>query len=441
MLCANEGVSLMTALAAYRRLEDTGLVEAIPRSGYRVNPPAGPGPVRAPAVRSRLVAHSRERDDIVNQVLAAVADPDLEPLGLGCPTPDHYPLAALRRRTGQLLAAHPEIWTIYSPPPGDPELRRQIARRLQARGLEVGPAEVLVTTGASEALALAMRVLLAPGEIVAVPCPTFFGILDAARGAGARVLEFPEGPDGAEPAAFLKAAGRTPPKAVALVPSFSNPTGFLMGPERRAEWIEALHRRGVALIEDDLYGDMAFDGVKPGPMMALAKPDGPPCFLVGGFSKTLVPGGRVGFIVARSPWIERLTALKRALTLANATLAERLVAQCLTSGLYERHLRRLVPDLFQSVQALRQQVSRHFPAGTRLSTPRGGFALWVELPEGSDSLRLFHAAAGAGISIAPGPMFSLGHGLERFLRLNGGGTLRREDTLARLGRLAKDSPD
>ena len=98
MLCANEGVSLMTALAAYRRLEDTGLVEAIPRSGYRVNPPAGPGPVRAPAVRSRLVAHSRERDDIVNQVLAAVADPDLEPLGLGCPTPDHYPLAALRRR-------------------------------------------------------------------------------------------------------------------------------------------------------------------------------------------------------------------------------------------------------------------------------------------------------------------------------------------------------
>ena len=433
--CGDEGISLMTALAAYRRLEDAGLVEALPRSGYRVRGLPLPGPASAPA--SRIFGHTRERDALVEQILAAVANPGLEPLGLGCPTPDRYPLEALRRKTGKLLSAHPELWTVYSPPPGNPELRRQIARRLQARGLEVNPREILVTIGASEALSLVMRLILAPGDLLAVPCPAYFGLLDAARTAGARILEFPEGPEGAQAEVFQRASAGHALKAVALVPAFSNPRGCLMSLEAQARWLEVLRERGVALVEDDLYGDLAFDGRKPKPMMALARPDGPPCFLVGGFSKSLLPGGRVGYVVAREPWIQGLLELKRAASVANVTLAERLVADCLESGLYDRHLRRLVPALFQGVETLRQEVARHFPAGTRVSAPRGGFVLWVELPEGYDGVKLFHAAREAGISIAPGPIFTLGPGLERFVRLNGGARLGRGDTIARLGRLVR----
>jgi len=436
-LCESEGTSLMTALAAYRRLEATGVVEALPRSGYRVLAGHGPAPRGGALSVSRLVNHSTQRDDIVAQVLSAVADPRLEPLGLGCPTPDRFPLQVLRRMTGKLLTANPELWSVYSPPPGHPELRRQIARRLQARGLEVGADEVLVTNGASEGLSLALRALLGPGDLVALPCPTFFGILDAARSAGAQVLEFPEGPEGPLLAPFLAACERHPVKATVLVPSFSNPTGLLMTPEHQASWMEALHAHGVALVEDDLYGEMAFDGRKPRPMIALARSGGPPCFLVGGYSKTLLPGARVGYVVARKPWIDRLTALKRVSTLANATLSEHLAARCLESGLFDRTLRRLVPALFQGVATLKAEVARHFPPGTRMSTPRGGFLLWVELPEGGDSLRLFHAAREAGISIAPGCLFSLGPGLERCFRLNGGATLAHPDAIATLGRLAR----
>ena len=441
-LCASEGISLMTALAVYRRLEAAGIVEATARSGYRVLATARPVPHASLLRGSRLVAHSTERDDTVAQVLTAVADPNMEPLGLGCPTPDHFPLEVLRRMTGKLLAANPSLWTVYSPPPGHPELRRQIARRLQARGLEVGPDEVLITNGASEGLSLALRLLLKPGDVVAVPCPSFFGILDAARGAGAQVLEFPEGPEGPRLPPFLAACERHPVKATVLVPSFSNPTGILMSVENQSAWMASLHEQGVALIEDDLYGDLAFDGKKPAPMVAQSKADGPPWFLVGAFSKTLLPGARVGYVVARRPWIDRLTRLKVSSTLANVTLAEHLAARCLESGLYDRNLRRLVPAFFQGVETLRQEVARHFPEGTRMSTPRGGFLLWIELPTGHDSLRLFHAARAAGISIAPGCIFSLGKGLERFLRLNGGATLQRKDTVATLGRLAvQAAPD
>jgi DNA-binding transcriptional MocR family regulator len=315
-------------------------------------------------------------------------------------------------------------------------LRRQIARRLQARGLEVGPEEVLVTNGASEGLSLALRLLLEPGELVALPCPSFFGVLDAARSAGARVLEFPEGPGGPGLEPFLAACGRHPVKATVLMPSFSNPTGILMAPGDQTAWMEALRDRGVALVEDDIYGELAFDGKRPRPMMALAEPDGPPCFLAGSFSKSLLLGGRVGYIVARAPWIERLTRLKGSSTLGNATLSEHLAAACLESGLHDRHLRRFVPALFQGIEALRQEVARHFPAGTRVSRPQGGFLLWIELPEGCDALRLFHAAREARISLAPGCIFSLGPGLERYLRLNGGATLRNPGSIATLGRLA-----
>jgi DNA-binding transcriptional MocR family regulator len=157
---------------------------------------------------------------------------------------------------------------------------------------------------------------------------------------------------------------------------------------------------------------------------------------VGSFSKTLLPGGRVGYAVARSPWIERLTDLKNTSTLANATLPEYLAAECLASGLYDRHLRHLTAGVRAGVRSLRDCIVRHFPAGTRVSDPKGGFLLWVELPKETDGLALFHAALKEGISIAPGCLFSLGAGLDRFIRLNGGASGDFDQAMATLGGLA-----
>ena len=392
-LCQSQGTSLMTALAAYRHLEDLGLVEALPRSGYRVLADSVPPLLRPAILRSRLTSFSTQRADIIAQVLTAMADPALMPLGFGCPSPALFPLASLRRLTASLLNARKDLWVTYSTPPGCPELRRQIARRLQARGLDVGADEILLTTGAMEALTLSLRLLADAGDLVAVECPTFFGIVDAARHAGAKVIELPGDPEaGLDPERFAAVCEKHAVRAVVLMPSFANPTGSLMSEDRKRAWMEVLQTCGVALVEDDVYGDLAWDGRRPSPLCALPRQDGLPNVLVGSFSKTLLPGGRVGYVVARSPWIERLTDLKNTSTLANATLPEYLAAECLSSGLFDRH-----------------------------------------------GLALFHAALKEGISLAPGCLFSLGTGLERFIRLNGGAAGDFDQAMATLGRLAASS--
>lgn len=439
VLCEGEGVSLMTALAAYRHLEALRLVEATPRSGFKVCLRASPR-LEKPAIGQARVAREKDpREAILSATLAAANDPALIPLGLGYPDPQHFPLASLRRITGRLLASKPELWTTYSLPPGHPELRRLIAQRLAARGLPVSPDHVLITSGAMEALSLAIRCLVAPGDLVAVECPTFFGILDAVKSAGAKVLELPGDPQhGIDPERLDFACRRHRVRAAVLMPCFANPTGSLMSDERKAAFAPVLDRHRVALVEDDLYAEFAFAGRAPTPLSShVAGRERVPRFLVGSFSKTLLPAGRVGYLVAESPWIERAIVGKRMTTLANATLPEALALQCLASGVYDRHLRRMVPRLRQQLRQLEHAVAAHFPAGTKASRPEGGFMSWLELPSGFDGEALFWSARAAGISIVPGSVFSLSRGLERFVRLSAGSRSALEPGIAQLGRLVR----
>jgi DNA-binding transcriptional MocR family regulator len=435
-VCEREKVSLMTALAAYRRLEALGLVVARPRSGYVVSASSAP-PLKGPAIRrARLSKHSTERDAVVAEVLSACTDSSLVPLGLGSPSADLLPLGSLRRMLRRLDVTHPALWASYSPAPGNTELRRLIAQRLRSRGLDVSADEVLLTAGATEGLALSLRAYLRPGDIVAVECPTYFGVLDAARSAGAQVVELPgDAQRGVDPSRLAAALKRHDVRAVVLIPSFANPTGSLMPPAQRRTWTEVLKRHAVALVEDDIFGELPYDGRKIAPMMTFAD-DATPSFLVGSLCKTLLPGGRLGYVVARSPWIERVSDLKQMTTLANATVPEHLASEYLSSGKYDRHLRTLVRRFELSVRGIEEEVARRFPPGTRVSHPKGGFLVWVELPENCDALRLFGAARREGISIVPGCVFTLGGGLGRFIRLNGAAGTVPRDALARLGRLA-----
>jgi DNA-binding transcriptional MocR family regulator len=437
-LCETEGVSLMTALAAYRRLEAWRLVEAAPRSGFKVCLSEGEKLERPPIARARLVRNKDPREAILAETLAAAYDPNLVPFGLGCPDPQHFPLATLRRITGRLLAARPELWATYSLPPGSAELRRLVAQRLSARGLEVDPKQVLVTSGAMEALSLALRCLVRAGDVVAVECPTFFGILDAVKSAGAQVLELPGDPDGGvDPERLTLACRRHRVRAAVLMPCFSNPTGSLMSEGRKAALAAVLAEHEVALVEDDLYAELAFDLKAPSPLSRFMNGKRAPRFLAGSFSKSLLPAGRVGYLVGDSPWVERAVEHKRVTTLANATLPETLVAECLSSGVFDRHLRRMIPRLEQQVRNLEHAVVQHFPEHTRTSRPRGGFMLWLELPRGCDGDALFWSARDAGISIVPGSVFSLSSGLGRFVRLSAGFRLDCEPALRTLGGLAR----
>jgi DNA-binding transcriptional MocR family regulator len=438
-LCATAQVSLMTALAAYRKLEALQLVEAVPRSGYRVRLARARRLERPAVARTRMARPSSSRAAILREVLAAVSDPALAPLGLACPASELFPLATLRRITGSLLAARPELWTTYSLPPGSPELRRLLAQRLSARGLRVRPSQVLITNGAMEGLYLCLRAVVRPGDVVAVECPTFFGILDAIQSVGARVLELPGDPErGLDAACLLAALREHVVRAVVLMPTFANPSGSSMPDENKRAIAKLLREHRVALIEDDLYAELAFDQRTPLPLWAHTLEGKAPSFLVSSFSKTLLPAGRVGHVVAPEAWLERVIELKRVTSLANAGLPERLAAECLSTGVYDRHLRRMNAKLHQNVRKLEHLVAEAFPEGTKTSHPRGGYMLWVELPPGCHGERLFWAARKARIGIVPGNVFSLASDLRRFIRLSAGSSLDFEASVRTLGRLARE---
>jgi DNA-binding transcriptional MocR family regulator len=192
-------------------------------------------------------------------------------------------------------------------------------------------------------------------------------------------------------------------KAVLLVTNFSNPLGALMPDEAKRELVRMLGRRDVPLIEDDIYGDLHHDGVRPRPARAFDRNG--LVMLCGSFSKTLAPGYRVGY-VAPGRWRDAVERLKFAQSVATPTLTQMAVADFLENGGYERHLRRLRRALAGQVARVSEAIAEHFPAGTRISRPRGGFLLWVEMPHGKSALELHDRALARGVSVAPGPIFS-----------------------------------
>ena len=211
-----------------------------------------------------------------------------------------------------------------------------------------------------------------------------------------------------------------PVRALVVTPTVSNPLGSVMSDEDRERLVKITRRYDVPIIEDDVYAELVFDGSRPRPLRAFAGPseDGH-VLLVGSVSKTLAPGYRVGWL-AGGRWHDQILRLKFSHTLACPTLPGMAVAEFLASGGYDRHLRRLRAALATNVERYRESIATEFPEGTRVSAPRGGFVLWVELPLGVDSLALHEQALRRGIVVAPGPLFSARQRFSNFVRVSAG---------------------
>jgi DNA-binding transcriptional MocR family regulator len=225
-------------------------------------------------------------------------------------------------------------------------------------------------------------------------------------------------------------------QAVVLVPNVHNPLGGIMPDERKQQICELLGKRRIPIIEDDTYADLAFGPQRPRCLKAFDRHDN--VLLLGSFSKTLAPGYRIGWVVP-GRFHGELQKLKLVLSLATASPTQLAVADFLANGGFDRHLRRLRRVYHENLELAALTVALHFPEGTRATHPVGGHLLWIELPEGGDSLALHEAALVEGISIAPGPLFSASGRFRNCLRLNCAlpWSERVARAVATLGRLAK----
>ncbi|MGQ0543836.1 MAG: aminotransferase-like domain-containing protein [Betaproteobacteria bacterium] len=434
-LSQQQGVSVATVLQAYQRLEGIGVIEARPQSGFYVRRPPAAVPEPAPSRPPRR-ALTVDVNDLADAVLTAANDPEVVAFGAGCPSAELFSLERMRRVLAACARRDREALGRYGLPPGTEALRRAVARRALEWGCRIDPDNLVTTTGCMEALNLALRAVTRPGDLVALESPTYYGFLQILQMLGLRALEIPTHPrTGISLEALEVALGAHPVKAAIVMPNVSNPIGASMSEAAKKRLVQLLESRGVPLIEDHIYADLQF---APGaPRAAKAYDRTGNVLLCGSFSKTLAPGLKAGWIEA-GRWRDRVRMLKFVASGGQNELVEAAVAELLDSGGYERWLRQLRRRFAAQVDAARAAIAESFPRGTRVTHPAGAYILWIELPRGADSVRLFERLLERGVSIAPGPMFSATQRYRNFVRISVGQiwSERHERALREVGRLA-----
>lgn len=416
-LSSQMDVSISTVLQAYMMLEGKEWIEAKPQSGFYVRPgrnlPPEPKASAPSAVVSRVGV-----SELVAQVFQSAHDPEMLQLALSTPSPEHLPVKRLNRLMAAATARSGARALSYDFPPGYRPLRHEVAKRLIDAGCRLSENDIVTTHGTMEALNLCLRAVARAGDVVAIESPAFYGTLQIIESLGMKALEIPTDPrDGVVLDALASALRRQRVKACLFVTNFSNPLGSCMPDANKKALVELLARREIPLIEDDIYGDLSFGPGRPKTAKAYDKHG--LVMLCSSFSKTLAPGYRVGW-TAPGRFRPQVESLKFTSSMATATAPQMAIAEFLSSGGYERYLRKLRRTLMAQVQQMSNAIGRYFPAGTKVTRPQGGYVLWVELPNGVDSLELHRRALAQKISIAPGPIFSAKQRYKNFIRLSCG---------------------
>jgi DNA-binding transcriptional MocR family regulator len=412
------GMSPATVIHAYELLEGRGFIETRPRSGYYVGSQwnaSAPQPSMArPSPRSTLLDVS----ELVFEVLESLRDRDVVPMGSAFPSPTLFPLRKLAA-TLAATARQMDPWsTVEDLPGGSLELRRQISRRYLRSGATVAPEEIIVTSGALEALNLSLQSLTRPGDLVAIESPAFYGCLQAVEALGLKAIEIPTHPANGVDLAYLAGIlDKHPVRACWFMTSFQNPMGARVPDDGREELVRLLEAHDVPLIEDDVYAELYFGERRPRSTKAFDRKR-----LVlncGSFSKCLAPGYRIGWVAA-GRYAKAVGRRKVTSSLATNIPAQRAIAQYLQQGGYDRHLGALRRTFATQQKTALRALHTHLPAGFTVTQPEGGYFLWVELPEHIDAIEVHRQALEQGFSVAPGPIFSARREFAHCLRLNYG---------------------
>jgi 2-aminoadipate transaminase len=347
---------------------------------------------------------ARLNPSVLREILKVTDRPGVLSLAGGLPSPDTFPVDAVRAASERVLRDAPREALQYAASEGYGPLREWVAAHLKtAQGMHVQPSQVLITTGSQQALDLAGKVLIDAGAPVAVEAPTYLGALQAFSPFEPRFVGVEGDDEGPDPQAIRglaqQAAGC---RFMYVLPNFQNPTGRVMPELRRQQVIAAAQAARVPLLEDNPYGDLWYDA-PPAPSLASRWPEG--CLYMGSFSKVLAPGLRLGYVVAPPALFPKLLQAKQAADLHTPGFNQRLVYEVIRDGFLDRHVPTIRAQYRQQRDAMQVALQMHMPAGTEWTAPSGGMFFWLRLPPGCDALALFQRAVDAGVAYVPGAPF------------------------------------
>jgi DNA-binding transcriptional MocR family regulator len=437
-LSKEQGISLSTAFQAYYSLESKGLIEARPQSGYYVKfsrdhkfdmpkvclPPDDAIPVSV--------------DDMINSVYLDLNAEKILNFSMGAPSFELLPAAKLNKAVMHVLRESKTSCLHYEHIQGNVALRKQIARQAFNWGGTPSEDDVIVTAGAVEAMSLCIKAITQPGDAIAIESPTYFAIFQVMESHGLKVVEIPTDPiTGVDLDYLEKAIPKFDIKACLFVNNFNNPLGSCMPDENKKRLVDMLAKKEIPLIEDDIYGELYFGKTRPKTCKTYDKKG-----LVlhcASFSKSLAPGYRIGFTIP-GRFKEKIIRLKRMHTISTNTLAQAAVADFLSNGRFELHLRHLRKALHTQSLRYIQAVTEFFPDDTCLTRPQGGFTLWIEMNKKINAYKLHKRALKHHIGIAPGQIFSSQGRFENCFRISYGEMYnpRVEEGLKTLGKLMRE---
>jgi GntR family transcriptional regulator/MocR family aminotransferase len=345
-----------------------------------------------------------------------------------------FPAETFRKALNDVLREEGSALLSYGPPNGHDGFLAFLRAYLSGqRGVAVSDEELLVVNGSQQALDLLGRAFLRPGDTVLVESPSYYGALEIFKGYGARFVTVPVDDEGMVVEEMEPVLARERPKLIYVMPTFQNPTGSCMSPERRDALVKLAVRYEIPLVEDDFDGELYYGD--PPPPAVKAQPAARDVIYIGTPSKMLFPGLRIGWVAAPAPVIRRLSRMKQLSDLSGSQLLQAALARFARSGGLETHTARVRAAYGERVDRLLRALKRHMPAGVSWTRPRGGLSLLVALPAGADSSELLKAAADAGVVFTPGRLFFLNDGA-RYLRLSFG-TVATDDVDEGVRRLAR----
>lgn len=352
----------------------------------------------------------RMKPSAIREVLKLTQRGDVISFAGGLPAPGLFPVEQIREATNRVLSEQGTQALQYSTTEGYPPLRAKLADSLPGARRD----RILVTAGSQQGLDLVARVMLDPGDAVAVAAPTYMGALRAFDAYEARYLSVASDEDGMLPDA-LEAALRQDPKLLYVIPDFDNPGGTTTTLERRRAIVDLAEAFDVLVVEDAPYRDLRFEGEAVPTLFELA-PDR--VLHAATFSKTMVPGIRLGWMTGPAPLIERATYAKQAADLQTATFTQMIAEAWLEAGSMPPQLERVRAHYHRQRDAMLDALERHMPPEVRWTRPSGGMFIWVTLPKGLDAAALVPAAVENGVAYVPGTSFFADGGGANTLRLS-----------------------
>lgn len=358
-----------------------------------------PEPVFHFSERARALTSSA-----IREILKVTERPDIISFAGGLPSPEGFPIDAMRAAFDRVLSTQGKAALQYGPTQGYAPLRQWIADLLSSKGRATSPDEILIVSGSQQGLDLLGKVLVDPGSKLLVETPSYLGALQAFSLFQPRFASVPSDEGGLVPEA-IDTALAADARALYALPNFQNPTGRTLSRARREALLERAARFDVPVIEDDPYGDLRYAGEAPPSLYALAPAAGAKVVRLGSFSKVLAPGIRLGYLAAPTGLIHKLVQAKQATDLHTATLTQMAAYEVVKDGFLETHLPRVRALYRHQCEVMLEALAQHFPREARWTRPEGGMFIWVTLPPHIDSSALLQRAIEAGVAFVPGAPF------------------------------------